>query len=148
MYLSVQKEEEAKLNSLFKGLRRGSLCALCAQNTVRGCWIKLFAAICVCMFKLVRCICLFRRRRMWGKGSLFRCLHVVCETLLYVCATNTACKYSVEFFRVLCLNALNSLEYLNWHGLKTRAIGLSVFLGWPRPVGWNHWGPTHSRGPL
>ncbi len=41
-------------------------------------------------------------------------------TPVFYTSANTACEYSVELFCILCLNALKSLEYLNWQGLKIR----------------------------
>ncbi len=36
-------------------------------------------------------------------------------------APNTAREYSLQLFRVLCLNDINSFECLNGQGLKTRS---------------------------
>ncbi len=82
------------------------------------------------------------------------------DMALCVCTEHGArVGHSVQLFRVLCLNALNSFECLNWQGWKTHANDklswlsspssvLSVFLGRPQPVGWDRLWPPLSRGPL
>ncbi len=73
-----------------------------------------FTSFSVCMFKLrFVFVCSGAGGREGELGSVL--LSVRRGSL------NTAREYSVELFRVLCLNALNSFVCLNWHGLKTCA---------------------------
>ncbi len=134
-------------------LRRVSLRVPCAHRTPRaGAELGSFTSFSVCMFKL--------RFEFVGsdagghEGELGSVLPSVrCGSL---CAHRTRrASTQLIFFHVLCLNALNSFECLNWQGLKTpvnyklswcraavaRQLSWASFLGWPQPVGWDCRGP-------
>ncbi len=85
-----------------------------------------FTSFSDCMFKTAIYICSFGCRRTWTRAWFGG---AVCETQLSACAPNTVREYN--FFRVLCLNALNSFECLNWQGLK---ICANDNLSWRRPA--------------
>ncbi len=145
MYLSVQKQEEAKLNSLFNGLRRGSLCALCALNTVRRCWItSLFVFVCLNWWgEFVRsgaggcegrracygvCVLSVRRCSVCAPKNSTR-LHPVLECF----------KLSWKFKLARLKKHMQLISFRDdiqhWP-----ANCPDVFFGWPRPVGWNRRG--------
>ncbi len=129
MYLSVQEQEEA--NSVFKRFETRPSC--------------------------VRPVCTEHRAWMlnWALSHLFLLACLNCDLYLFVLVAGGRGELGLSVRRVLCLNALNSFECLNWQGLKTRANDklswqrssgpspvLIVFLGWPQPVGWDHRGAS------
>ncbi len=108
IYLSVQEQEEAKLNSLLKGFEmRLFAWALCAQNTAPRCWIQL--VVFLCMFKLAGVCYLCIQVQEDVKESIVWCLCTLCaHAALCVCTI-----HSLD---------IHSFECLNWRCLKTCAI--------------------------
>ncbi len=97
--------------------KRFEPCAPCAHRTPRaGAESGSFTSFSVCMFKLQF---VFVHS---GAGGCERELGSVLLSLRRgsACAPNKVREYSVELFRILCLNALNSFVCLNCQGLKTR----------------------------
>ncbi len=93
--------------------------ALCTQNIAHLCWIGLFHIF--FLFACLNCnLYLFVQMQEEAKESSVRSC-CPWDVALCVCAPSTVHKYSVQLFCVLCLNALNSFECLNWQGLETRA---------------------------
>ncbi len=86
--------------------RRVSLSAPCAH------WIGLFHISFFLQVETEICICSFRGRRTRSRAWFGL---AVCET----CLSAWHASAQLSFSSILCLNALNSFECLNWHGLKT-----------------------------
>ncbi len=123
-------------NSVFKLFEtRPSARALCHRTPHTFAELGSFTYFYVCMFKLQ--FVFVRSDAGEGKRELGSgLLSVRCGSLRVHQKMRTSSLYSLELFCVLCLNALNSFECLNWQGL-----------GWPHPVGWDRRGPPSAVGP-
>ncbi len=103
MYLLVQEQEETN-SALMRFETRLSAHRARVLN-----WALSHLFLFACLnWELYLFVQMTRRRARFGVS--------VRDTRLSACAPNMAHMYSVQLFRIFCLNALNSIECLKWQG--------------------------------